>query len=437
MKRSGLVLLLLSAIGLVLFAGGAPQPAQQPGATGSAQAAPAAQEPVTLTVASWGVQEGATQGYFEALKRDFEAANPNVTIEYQGYPYGQLRQQVLVMASAGETPDLVQVERGWMPGFVASGFFTPIDNLVSDTWKADVFPKVRDNLTIDGQLWAAPWFYSPYVMFYNADLFAKAGLNPENPPTTYEELLVAAQALSRLTDADGNQVYGVGLSAGSVPVSGSAILSTLMSFGGGLTNAQGAVAIDTPQNLAALEYYRNLHAQNLNPQAALLRELRNLFAIGRLGIYFDQFWGIGGAFAINPEVRGVTRVSPPIGTSTTPAGSPLEAHLMMVSATSENQAVAGKFIEFATSRAQLAQYFQSTPFLPAYQNAAQDPAFQNDALASRLTTAADAIGPVPVNPRMDDVLLKLTEAVQKVTLGGEQPAAVLRTLDAEIKALLQ
>ena len=110
---------------------------------------------------------------------------------------------------------------------------------------------------------------------------------------------------------------------------------------------------------------------------------------------------------------------------------------MMVSATSENQAVAGKFIEFATSRAQLAQYFQSTPFLPAYQNAAQDPAFQNDALASRLTTAADAIGPVPVNPRMDDVLLKLTEAVQKVTLGGEQPAAVLRTLDAEIKALLQ
>ncbi|MCG8477723.1 MAG: extracellular solute-binding protein, partial [Spirochaetales bacterium] len=177
MRRSLTTVIALSMICQAAFAAG--------------QQEEAGAESRTLRIASWGVQEAATAPYFELLKEQFEEANPGVTVEYIGYPYGQIKQQVLVMAAAGEAPDIVQSARSWFPGFVSSGYFTPLDDYVTSPWLEDMFPAIRADLTIDGELWAAPWFYSPFVMFYNTDLFRQAGLDPENPPTTYSEALEA------------------------------------------------------------------------------------------------------------------------------------------------------------------------------------------------------------------------------------------------------
>ena len=68
-------------------------------------------EVITLKFASWSIQEKGAQEYFEQLKADFEAANPDIKIEFNGYPYGELKKQVLIMANAGESPDIIQAER--------------------------------------------------------------------------------------------------------------------------------------------------------------------------------------------------------------------------------------------------------------------------------------------------------------------------------------
>ncbi|MEX2444147.1 MAG: extracellular solute-binding protein [Alkalispirochaeta sp.] len=379
-----------------------------------------------LKVASWSIQEQGTEAYFKQIAADFEAANPGVTIEWIGFPYGQLREQVLIEASAGNPPDVVQTARGWLSDFANSGFFQPLEGLVSDSYIQDIYPQIREDLRYDDTLYAVPWFYSPFVMFYNVELFEQAGLDPTSPPGTYEEAFEAAQALSELTDADGNSVFGLGIATSSVPVSGASVMSYLMSFGGGVWDDDGNIIIDSEENLEALEYLAELHEQRLNTEGAYLKDLRNLFATGRVGMYFDQLWGMSGVLAINDSALDYTAVQPPIGTDDTPAQSTLEAHLLMIPEDAAEPELAADFIEFATSREKIREYLDVNPFLVARESLQDVPEQQTELLAP-LSDAASTIAAVPKHPRMTDVFLELTSLAQRVTVGGESPEEAAAT----------
>jgi ABC-type glycerol-3-phosphate transport system substrate-binding protein len=97
MNRCIMLLLLCTMILSPLAAGG-----QQEAANG---------DDITLKVASWSIQEKGTGPYLESLGAAYEAKYPGRTIEWIPYPYGQLKQQVLIMAAAGEAPDVIQSER--------------------------------------------------------------------------------------------------------------------------------------------------------------------------------------------------------------------------------------------------------------------------------------------------------------------------------------
>jgi multiple sugar transport system substrate-binding protein len=349
-----------------------------------------------------------------------------VRIEWIGFPYGQLREQVLIEASAGNPPDVVQTARGWLSDFANSGFFQPLEGLVSDSYIQDIYPQIREDLRYNDTLYAVPWFYSPFVMFYNTELFEAAGLDSENPPSTYGEAMEAAEALSELTDSDGNSVFGLGVATSSVPVSGSSVLSFLMSFGGGVWDDAGNIVIDSEENIEALSYLQNLHEERLNPEGAYLKDLRNLFAIGRLGMYFDQLWGMSGVLAINDTALDYTAVRTPIGTDDTPGQSTLEAHLMMIPEDAAEPELAAQFIEFATSREKIREYLDVNPFLVARDSLSDVPEQQTELLAP-LETAAQSIASVPKHPRMTDVLLELAALAQRVTVGGETPEEATAT----------
>ncbi|MDA3947827.1 MAG: sugar ABC transporter substrate-binding protein [Spirochaeta sp.] len=409
-RLSILMALVLTGIVAMAFAGGAAE--EEDGQR-------------VLKIASWSIQEAGTQGYFEELAADFEAANPDVTIEWIGFPYGQLREQVLIQASAGDPPDVVQTARGWLSDFANSGFFQPMEGLVSNAYIEDIFPEIREDLRYEGTLYAVPWFYSPFVLFYNTDLFEEAGLDPASPPETYEEALQVASRLAELQDPDGNRVYGLGIATSSVPVSGASVFSFLMSFGGGVWDEDGNIIIDSEENLRALAYLQEIHQANLNTEGAYLKDLRNLFAIGRLGMYFDQLWGMSGVMAINENAMDYTAVRPPLGTASSPAQSTLEAHLMMIPADAAEPELAAQFIEFATARDKIREYLDVNPFLVARASLSDVPEQQTELLAP-LASAAESIAAVPKHPRMTDVFLELTSLAQRVTVGGESPEEAVR-----------
>ncbi len=400
------------------------------------QGAPAS-GPVTLKVASWTVVEKGTQEYLMGLQGAFEKANPGIKIEWVGLPYGNYKQQLLVMAQAGEVPDVMQAERSMFSAFAVPGYLGDLGSALSPAYASDISPALKGDLSMDGKLYAVPWLFSGFVMYYNKELFAKAGLDPAKPPRTYEEALSYGEKLSKLKDADGNAVYGLGISTASVPVSGSSLMSMFASFGGGVWDASGAVSFNRPGNAAALAFLKDLNDKGINPAGSKLKDLRNLFAIGRLGIYFDQLWGLNGVLAINPAAKDFAAAALPVGSGKNPARSTLEAHLLLLSKGTKHPKEAAKFIEFVTSREQLAAYYPISPFVPGRASVASSPDFAGQPLLAGLKGLDATIFPVPKHPKVEAALLELCSAAQLVIGGQGSPADVAASTDAKLKEILK
>ncbi|MDC7240373.1 MAG: sugar ABC transporter substrate-binding protein [Spirochaetales bacterium] len=419
-----LVSLLLCAFSISLFAGG-----QQEGGS---------DEKVTLTFASWSVREERFNDYFDQLKADFESANPDITVEFAGYPYGELKKQVLILANAGQSPDIIQSERGWYSSFVEGGYVAELDSLLGPEYLVEVYPAILEDMKVDGSVYGVPWIASPFVLFYNKSLFEAAGLSPDQAPASYEEAMTMAEKLSALKDGDGNSVYGLGQSTASVPVSGSAVLSMFFSYGGGFRDSSGNLNVINAGNKAALEALQGMHAAKYNPEGAKLKDLRNLFAIGRLGMYFDQLWGVGGAYAINPDLEGSVGVTTPLSGSGAPAGSSLEAHMLLISEDSPNKEAAAKFIKFATSPEQMGKYVEIAPFLfPKVDQVDGNPGYKTNPGVAPVLSYADTIVSVEKDPEMENVFLAFCTAAQSVTVGGMSADEALVNLDKELKTLLK
>jgi len=418
-----MILCMLASASTFLFSGGTKEAKPEEGIK-------------TIRFATWGVQEKGTQGYFETFKSKFEASNPTVKIEWISYPYTQIKQQVLVMGAAGQIPDLIQAERGWLAGMISSGYTSPLDNSLTPDYMKEVQPALKEDLSLDGKVWGAVWIYSPFLLYYNKDLFRQAGLDPSKPPKTYQEAFEYARKISKLKDKDGNNVYGLGITTGNVPVSGACLLSVLFSFGGGIWDASGAIRADTDPNREALEFLSTLNKEKLNPEGAKLKDHRNLFAINRLGMYLDQLWGLNGVKAINPAVIPSVGASGPLGSARSMGKSTLEAHILMLGKGSKVSKEAGRLVDFLTSKEMLREYLSVNPFLAARTSAAAS-LTEAEPLLAPLKDVASSIVSVMKHPNLEAAYLELTNAAQAVTVGKIMANEVVKTMDSKLKETLK
>ena len=139
---------------------------------------------------------------------------------------------------------LIFGEIDWVPGLQDAGLTVPVDEILPADYLADFYPAILDSFNIDGKPYGLPMYVSPYVLYYNKDLFKEAGLDPDTPPTTYDEMMEYAEKLSQLKDSNGNPVYAFGQTPASVPVSGASINAMVFNFGGTLLDGDGKLSID-------------------------------------------------------------------------------------------------------------------------------------------------------------------------------------------------
>jgi raffinose/stachyose/melibiose transport system substrate-binding protein len=204
-KRLQFVLGLLLLAALV-FSGCAapattePQQATSPAATEQAAAAtqpPAAGEPVTLKVWYWGEQEApGMQKFMEKAAQIFNEENDKIKVEVTLQETDSIYPAFRAAAEAGEGPDIqtffggiFTLEDAWL------GNLAPI----SDYWTEEELSHVplgqRAETFWDGKQWGLPFYQIGTFWAYNKVMFADAGLDPENPPATWDEWLGACRAL--------------------------------------------------------------------------------------------------------------------------------------------------------------------------------------------------------------------------------------------------
>jgi len=144
---------------------------------------------VTLTFASWDAVEPATRQATLDLVKQFEAVHPKIKISMAPIPFSDIEQKVLLQIQSGTAPDVVQTAGNYTADFNAAGALEPLDSLAPKSYQDAIPANVADVGKIDGKLVAVPWAIQPVGFWYNKKLLAQAGLDPQNPPKTINDLL--------------------------------------------------------------------------------------------------------------------------------------------------------------------------------------------------------------------------------------------------------
>ncbi|HET6485619.1 MAG TPA: extracellular solute-binding protein [Spirochaetia bacterium] len=165
----------------------------------------AAQADVTITY--WQYFYESKVNLMNDLIQKFEAQNPGITVEQVTFPYESYQQKVAAAIPAGEGPDVINLFYGWLPLWVKSGYLQalPAFDFSSAYFARSFYPFVAPSVNIGGQNYAVPTAVRTLALIYNKRLFREAGLDPNSPPRTLDELVTDARKLSKY-DAQGNLV---------------------------------------------------------------------------------------------------------------------------------------------------------------------------------------------------------------------------------------
>ena len=125
----------------------------------------------------------------------FQKANPGTTVKLEITATDGLPQRILTGLQSGAAPDLIDVQHGWVNGYAQNKLVLPLDDVIED--RSDYIPAALDYVTWDGKLWAIPYRIETHAIIYNKGDFKAAGLDPEKPLQTWDELVAAAQKLTR------------------------------------------------------------------------------------------------------------------------------------------------------------------------------------------------------------------------------------------------
>ncbi|MAS42947.1 MAG: sugar ABC transporter substrate-binding protein [Rhodobacteraceae bacterium] len=288
----------------------------------------------------------------QKLTDDFTAKNPGIELEWVTLEENVLRQRVTTdIATKGGQYDVMTIGTYEVPIWARLGWLHEL-SMPADYDVDDLLPSIRDGLTADGKLYAAPFYGESSMVMYRTDLFEAAGLDmPEAPTWDF-----VADAARKLTDKD-NELYGICLRGKAGWGENMAFLSAAAnSFGAKWFDMDWNAQFDSPEWNETLTFYVNLMNDAGPPGASSngFNENLALFQTGKCAMWIDAT--VAASFVSNPDD---SQVADSVGFALAPdnglgkRGNWLWAWTLGIPASSEKVEAAEKFIAWATSKAYL------------------------------------------------------------------------------------
>ena len=110
-------------------------------------------------------------------------------IELTVIPDNQVVTKLATSVQAGDVPDLMSFDLIYMPDFMKAGFLIDLtDQLKDDPNQAKVAKAFKDLATYEASIYGTGFLPDVSILLWNKDLFKQAGLDPEKPPTTIDEI---------------------------------------------------------------------------------------------------------------------------------------------------------------------------------------------------------------------------------------------------------
>tara|TARA_R110002073_G_scaffold272551_2_gene436055 strand:+ start:566 stop:1840 length:1275 start_codon:yes stop_codon:yes gene_type:complete len=281
-------------------------------------------------------------------------AETGVELNWVSLEEGVLREQVTSdTATGGGQYDIINIGMQEAPIWGAAGWIEPL-NFSAEYDVDDILPAMRDGLSADGQLYAAPFYGESSMVMYRKDLADAAGVTIADNDS-WDNVMAAAAAMH---DPD-NGVYGACLRGKPGWGDNMAFVTTMVnSFGGAWFDAEMRPQLDSAEWQSAIEFYVELLGTYGPPgsEGNSFNEILALYNEGKCGLWIDAT--IAASFL---EVDGVAYAQSPN------AGNPVGANwlwawAMAVPTGSPNSEAAQDFIEWATSK----EYIQAVGNHPEF-----------------------------------------------------------------------
>jgi len=159
------------------------------------------------------------------------------------------------------------VYENWTANFIEAGAIVSLEPFIhgpegfSQEDLEDIFPVFLEGGQFEGEMWTFPFNKGLPALYYNKEMFAKAGLDPEQPPRTWDEFREMAQKLTVDKDGDGRpDQWGTSF---SIPTAFSMYQQILVQNGGQIMNPDGSrFLFDSPEGVDALQYLVDLVEQD-------------------------------------------------------------------------------------------------------------------------------------------------------------------------------
>ncbi len=212
--------------------------------------------PEKVTV--WIMKDSVTDAFLDRFRTGFEAEHRGIDLDIQIQEWDGIGEKVTAALASKDAPDVIEVGNTQVAQYAASGGVRDLSDKVAALNGADWLPGLAEPGKVDGKQYGIPWYGASRVVIYHKDLFAAAGVTP---PKTQEEWLATTARLNK------GKTQGIYLPGQN--------WYTLSGFvweaGGDLAVQDGGKwkgALDTPQALAGMDFYRRLQALGKGPKDA-------------------------------------------------------------------------------------------------------------------------------------------------------------------------
>ncbi len=214
------------------------------------------------------------------MVNDFNTLHPGIHVEpvFAGN-YVQAMAKAMTAVLGGTPPDLAVLDTPELFSLLDRNAIIPLDDLIAQSggkgWLDDFYGTLLLNARADGHVYSIPWQRSTPIFYYNKDMFRKAGLDPNQPPRTWTELIENAQKLT-LRDASG-RVTQWGVEAPVVDTSPWVFQGFLIEAGAKYFDPNGKwVKFNSPEAVSALQF---------------ILDLQNKYKVHPPGPSSPAFWG--------------------------------------------------------------------------------------------------------------------------------------------------
>ncbi|MDX9702526.1 MAG: extracellular solute-binding protein [Candidatus Auribacterota bacterium] len=363
----------------------------------------------------------------------FEEQHPGIKVKMQQLNWRDGLDKITTSFAAGTASDVCELGSTWVAQFAESGVLYNLTEHVLSK-KSEYIPNLLESVLWNRRYYGIPWVTGTRIFFYNKDLFLKAGLDPDNPPKTWDDVNSHSQKLTSFLNANSqfHDCYPFAIPIGEYYTPWQTFLPIIWSAGGTLFDGEESeILADADINIEVMQFYQNLAKISLLSKQAHID--RN-FATGKVAMMVSGGWNFNLIPRLNPNLNyGVSLIPAYKDKSVSFLGS----EVLVIFRDTKHPKESQLLVDYLTSAEVQLEIVKVVPsFIPCTKQGVIDSYHQANPFRKIFIEQLSMARTPPAHPKWSKIQNYITQAIEESLFQNKPPKVVLHNLKYQIDNLM-